>query len=85
MTALQNFLKQIVLKQVDGSVYLVPTICDFQIDEALEEERKQGQNQPISNVSHQRELLLVFAKWMEEQLILPDKAEQVVEQYLDSE
>ena len=50
MTALEKFLKQIVLKQVKGSVYLVPAICDFQIEEALEEERKQGQNLPISNV-----------------------------------
>ena len=52
MTALQKFLKQIVLKQVEGSVYLVPAICDFQIDEALEEERKQGQNLPIQIVSN---------------------------------
>lgn len=51
MTALQKFLKQIVLKQVEGSVYLLPAICDFQIDEALEEERKQGQTLPIDSVS----------------------------------
>ena len=50
MTALQKFLKQIVLKQVEGSVYLVPAICDFQIEEALEEERKQGQTLPIDSV-----------------------------------
>ena len=50
MTALEKFLKQIVLKQVEGSVYLVPAICDFQIDEALEEERKQGQKLPIDSV-----------------------------------
>lgn len=41
MTALKKFLKQIVLKQVNGSVYLVPAICDTQIKESLEEERKQ--------------------------------------------
>lgn len=51
MTALQKFLKQIVLKQVEGSVYLVPAICDFQIDEALEEERRQWQTLPIDSVS----------------------------------
>lgn len=50
MTALQKFLKQIVLKKVKGSVYLVPAICDFKIDEALEEEQKQGQTLPISRV-----------------------------------
>jgi hypothetical protein len=60
MTALEKFLKQIVLKQVEGSVYLVPAICDFQIEEALEEERKQGQNLPISDVSNRRELLIAF-------------------------
>lgn len=64
MTALQKFLKQIVLKQVKGSVYLVPAICDFQIEEALEEERKQGQNLPISSVmlSCYQE---VWQKWCE--------------------
>ena len=33
-----------------GSVYLVPAICDFQITEALEEEKKQGQTLPIQIV-----------------------------------
>jgi hypothetical protein len=51
MTALQKFLKQIILKRVKGSVYLVPAICDFQIEEALEEERKQGQTLPLDSVS----------------------------------
>ena len=51
MTALEKFIKQIVLKQVKGSVYLVPAICDFQITEALEEEKKQGQTLPIHDVS----------------------------------
>jgi hypothetical protein len=51
MTALEKFIKQIVLKQVKGSVYLVPAICDFQITEALEEEKKQGQTLPIQIVS----------------------------------
>ena len=41
MTALEKFIKQIVLKTVKGSVYLVPAICDFQITEALEEDKKQ--------------------------------------------
>jgi len=50
MTALEKFLEQIVLKKVEGSVYLVPAICDFQIEESLEEERKQGQTLPISDV-----------------------------------
>lgn len=40
-TALQNFLEQIVLKQVEGSVCLFPTITDIQIKKALEEEYKQ--------------------------------------------
>ena len=62
MTALQKFLKQIVLKQVEGSVYLVPAICDFQIDEALEEERKQGQNLPIQIVSD----CFSFARYLNE-------------------
>lgn len=38
-----------------------------------------------SSVVGQSEQLLAFAKWMEEQLILPDRAEQVVYQYLESE
>jgi len=40
-TALQEFLEQIVLKQVQGSVYLIPVITDIQITEALENEKKQ--------------------------------------------
>lgn len=40
-TALQEFLEQIVLKQVQGSVYLIPAITDVQIEEALEKEKKQ--------------------------------------------
>lgn len=40
-TALQEFLEQIVLKQVQGSVYLIPAITDVQINEALENEKKQ--------------------------------------------
>mgnify|MGYP003403465472 FL=1 len=40
-TALQEFLEQIVLKQVQGSVYLLPAITDIQIAEALEKEKKQ--------------------------------------------
>ncbi len=40
-TALQEFLDQIVLKQVNGSVYLLPAITDVQIEEALEKEKKQ--------------------------------------------
>ena len=62
MTALQKFLKQIVLKQVKGSVYLVPAICDFQIEEALEEERKQGQKLPIHSVSD----CFSFARYLNE-------------------
>jgi hypothetical protein len=40
-TALQKFLNQIILKRVEGSVYLVPAICDFQIEEALKYEAEQ--------------------------------------------
>jgi hypothetical protein len=40
-TALQEFLEQIVLKQVEGSVYLLPAITDIQIKEALEKEIEQ--------------------------------------------
>ena len=40
-TALQEFLEQIVLKQVQGSVYLIPAITDIRIAEALENEKKQ--------------------------------------------
>lgn len=40
-TALQEFLEQIVLKQVQGSVYLIPAITDIQIKEALEKEKDQ--------------------------------------------
>lgn len=40
-TAIQELLEQIVLKQVDGSVYLVPAITDIQIKEALAKEREQ--------------------------------------------
>ena len=63
MTALQKFLKQIVLKQVEGSVYLVPAICDFQIDEALEEERKQGQTLPIDSVIVSAKALQELKDW----------------------
>ena len=35
-TALNNFLEQIVLKKVCGSVYLVSAITDIQIQEAKE-------------------------------------------------
>ena len=40
-TALEKFLKQIILKQDKGSIYLVPAICDFQIENALKEEKNQ--------------------------------------------
>lgn len=40
-TPLQEFIEQIRLKQVEGSVYLLPTICDFQIEEALKREREE--------------------------------------------
>jgi virulence-associated protein VapD len=40
-TSLQEFLEQIVLKQVQGSVYLIPAITDIQIKEALKKEKKQ--------------------------------------------
>lgn len=40
-TALQEFLEQIVLKQVKGSVYLLPAVTDIQIKEALEKEIEQ--------------------------------------------
>lgn len=40
-TALQEFLEQIVLKQVQGSVFLLPAITDIQIQQALEIEREQ--------------------------------------------
>jgi hypothetical protein len=39
-TALQEFLEQIVLKQVNGSVYLLPAITDVQIKKALETEKQ---------------------------------------------
>jgi len=51
MTALEKFIKQIVLNQVKGSVYLVPAIYDFQITDALEEEKKQGQKLNIQIVN----------------------------------
>ncbi|MFT5450540.1 MAG: hypothetical protein ACI9N9_000017 [Enterobacterales bacterium] len=41
MTVLEEFLKQIVLKQVKGLVYILPVITDKQIKEALEKERRQ--------------------------------------------
>jgi hypothetical protein len=40
-TSLQIFLEQIVLKQVKGSVYLIPAITDLQIEEALKKEKEQ--------------------------------------------
>ncbi len=40
-TALQEFLEQIILKQVNGSIYLLPAITDIQINEALEKEKQQ--------------------------------------------
>ena len=40
-TALQEFLEQIVLKKVEGSVYILPAITDIQIEEGLEKEREQ--------------------------------------------
>ena len=40
-TALQDFLEQIVLKQVQGTVYLIPAIMDIQRDESLEKEKQQ--------------------------------------------
>lgn len=40
-TAMQDFLEQIVLKQVQGSVYLVPAIMDIQRAESLEKEKQQ--------------------------------------------
>jgi hypothetical protein len=40
-TAIQEFLEEIILKQVKGSVYLCPAIMDIQIQKALEKERKQ--------------------------------------------
>lgn len=40
-TALQEFFEQIVLKQVQGSVYLIPAIMDIQRDESLEKEKQQ--------------------------------------------
>jgi hypothetical protein len=40
-TALQEFLEQIVLKQVEGSVYLLPAVTNIQIKEALEKEIEQ--------------------------------------------
>lgn len=43
MTVLERFLKQIVLKQIKGSVYLLPAITDIQINEALNEEKIQLQ------------------------------------------
>ena len=39
MTPLESLLKIIVLKKVEGSVYLVPAICDFQIEEVLTKEK----------------------------------------------
>jgi virulence-associated protein VapD len=60
MTALENFLKQIVLKKVQGSVYLLPAICDFQIEEALEEERIQMGTLPINVFTNQREMLITY-------------------------
>ena len=60
MTALENFLKQIILKKVEGSVYLLPAITDVQIVQALKEEREQGEQYPLLSVSQQRELLIVF-------------------------
>lgn len=40
-TALHEFLDQIILKQVEGSVYIIPAITDIQINEALAKERRQ--------------------------------------------
>ena len=39
MTALGKFLEQIILKKVEGSVYLLPAITDVQIDQALKDEQ----------------------------------------------
>jgi len=83
MTALQKFLKQIILKKVEGSVYLLPAICDYQIDEALENERKQGGNLPISNVSEQRKLLIAFKNWEVDNDVKNLLPEQVVDFYID--
>ena len=40
-TAMQKLLKQIVLKKVKDSVYLLPAITDVQINELLKEEEQQ--------------------------------------------
>jgi len=40
-TALQEFLEQIVLKQINGSLHLIPAITDKQMEIALENEREQ--------------------------------------------
>jgi len=52
MTALENFLEQIILKKVEGSVYLLPAITDVQIVQALKEEREQGEQYPLLSVSY---------------------------------
>lgn len=81
MTALEKFIKQIVLKQVKGSVYLVPAICDFQITEALEEEKKQGQTLPIQIVSESLpiEEAVFKKKFPEEEFDIDDYYEWVAE------
>ena len=65
MTALEKFLKQIVLKQVEGSVYLLPAICDFQIEVALEEERNQGRSEQLKCLCEKPKVVKEF---MEEPL-----------------
>jgi len=40
-TSIQTLLEQIVLKQVQGSVYLVPAITDIQIKEIVDLHRKE--------------------------------------------
>tara|TARA_R110000822_G_C15248734_1_gene487110 strand:+ start:379 stop:675 length:297 start_codon:yes stop_codon:yes gene_type:complete len=70
MTALENFLKQIVLKQVQGSVYLLPAICDFQIEEALEEERIQRETLHINSNTNQKKILYNFLRMLSDDGIL---------------
>jgi hypothetical protein len=68
MTALENFLEQIILKKVEGSVYLLPAITDVQIVQALKEEREQGEQYPLLSVIH----------WVAVDDSLPDHLQKVI-------